>query len=156
MGGLSGRDLELIGRIAKRLGATAEGSTDSIEGLKGGRQLIGYLLGADFDSTEDQQFSGLPARYIIRRVVVANPSISLSNAVGGIYAAPAKAGTVIVAATQTYATLTGVSKFKDLPLEAVCGTDWFVEASIYFALSTPQGAPATADVFIFGDPLPAS
>lgn len=142
-----------IGELRDRLDGTVAG-LDPVEVMRTRLPLLAYLKDADFNSTADQQLSSLPARYIIRRIVVANPSISLTTAAGGIYAAPSKGGTAIVAAAQVYSALTGVSKFLDLTLAAVCGTDWFVEASIYLSLTTAQGADARADLYIFGDQLP--
>lgn len=115
--------------------------------------LLGSLLGADFNSTADQAIaiaSGV-AKYIIRRVVVVNASISLTTAVGGLYGALAKSAPNIVANTQVYSALTAPAKFLDLTLTALCGTDVFTQATLYLSLTTAQGAPATADIFVFGD-----
>lgn len=115
--------------------------------------LLGSIIGADFNSTADQAITiqtGV-TRYIIRRIVVENASVSMATAVGGIYSNAAKAGTIIVAAGQTYVTLTTSLKFKDLTLEAVVGTDVLTFGTIYFSLTTPQGVAATASIYIFGE-----
>lgn len=115
--------------------------------------LLGSLIGADMNSTGDQVItieSGV-TKYIIRRIVVTNASISLTTAAGGIYTNAAKAGTVVVAAAQVYSALTAAAKFKDLTLEAIVGTDILTATMIYLSLTTGQGAPATASVFVFGE-----
>lgn len=115
--------------------------------------LLGSLLGADFNSTADQAIaiaSGV-AKYVIRRIVVVNASISLTTAAGGVYGAAAKSAPVAVAAAQVYSALTAPAKFLDLTLAALCGTDVFTQATLYLSLTTAQGAPATGDIFVFGD-----
>lgn len=115
--------------------------------------LLGSLIGADFNSTADQAItiaSGI-TKYVIRRIVVVNASLNLTTAVGGLYGAAAKSAPNIVANTQVYTALTAAAKFVDLTLTALCGTDIFTQGTIYLSLTTPQGAAATADVFVFGD-----
>jgi len=113
--------------------------------------LLGELIGANMNSTGDQQiviFSA-PAKYIIRRIVATNASISLTTAVGGIYTAVSKGGTAIVANSQAYSTLSASTKFLDLTLAS--NTDYRTATSLYLSLTTPQGAAATADIFVYGD-----
>ena len=113
--------------------------------------LLGELIGANMNSTGDQQiviFSA-PAKYIIRRIVATNASISLTTAVGGIYTAVSKGGTAVVANSQAYSTLSASTKFLDLTLAS--NTDYRTATSLYLSLTTPQGAAATADIFVYGD-----
>jgi hypothetical protein len=120
-----------------------------------GQILLGQLIGANMNSTSDQQiviFSA-PAKYIIRRIVVTNASTSLTTAVGGIYPAVSKGGTAIVANTQVYSGLTASGKFVDLTIASgyTSGGDVLTVKSIYLSLTTPQGAAATADIEVYGD-----
>jgi len=113
--------------------------------------LLGELISANMNSTGDQQiviFSA-PAKYIIRRIVATNASISLTTAVGGIYTAVSKGGTAVVANSQAYSTLSAGTKFLDLTLAS--NTDYRTATSLYLSLTTPQGAAATADIFVYGD-----
>ena len=113
--------------------------------------LLGELIGANMNSTGDQQiviFSA-PAKYIIRRIVATNASLSLTTAVGGIYTAVSKGGTAVVANSQAYSTLSASTKFLDLTLAS--NTDYRTATSLYLSLTTPQGAAATADIFVYGD-----
>lgn len=113
--------------------------------------LLGELIGANMNSTGDQQiviFSA-PAKYIIRRIVATNASLSLTTAVGGIYTAVSKGGTAVVANSQAYSTLSAGTKFLDLTLAS--NTDYRTATSLYLSLTTPQGAAATADIFVYGD-----
>lgn len=117
--------------------------------------LLGSLSAANFNSTADQAITiqtGV-TRYIIRRIIVDNASISLTTAAGGFYTNAAKAGTIIVAAAQVYSALTASTKFKDLTLEAVIGTDVLTATTIYLSLTTGQGAAATASCWIWGENL---
>ncbi len=113
--------------------------------------LLGSLIGADFNSTSDQPISIASTKYIVRRIIGLNASTSLTTADGGIYPALSKTGTPLVAASQVYSALTAPAKYLDLTLESIVGTDSYALGTLYLSLTTPQGAPATADVFIFGD-----
>lgn len=113
--------------------------------------LIGVLRGADMNSTTDQPIVCSPIRYIIRRVIVTNASVNLTTAVGGIYTSPTKTGVPIVPAGQVYTSLTSPSKFIDTSLHALTSTDTFTNPGVYLSLTTPQGAAATADIYIYGD-----
>ena len=120
-----------------------------------GQILLGQLISANMNSTSDQQiviFSA-PAKYIIRRIVATNASTSLTTAAGGIYPAVSKGGTAIVAAGQAYSGLTASGKFVDLTVASgyTSGGDVLTVKSIYLSLTTPQGAAATADIYVYGD-----
>ena len=120
--------------------------------------LLGSLIAANFNSTADQQITifSNPSKYIIRRIVVTNASVSLSTAAGGIYTAVSKGGTAVVAAAQAYSTLTGSTLFLDLTLNTSGNANITVKSSIpnlYLSLTTAQGAAATGDVFVYGDIL---
>lgn len=117
--------------------------------------LLASLIGANFNVTTDQAMAlqtGI-TRYIIRRIIVDNASINLtgSAAAGGIYTQAAKAGTAIVAAAQMYTALTASTKFLDLTLAAVVGTDILTATTIYLSLTTPHGVAVTANVWVFGE-----
>lgn len=123
----------------------------SLEALTQFSQL-GSLIGANFNSTSDQAIAINATDYVIRRIVATNASISLTTAVGGIYAAASKT-TALVANTQVYSALTTSAKFVDLTLNALALSDRRTEATLYLSLTTPQGAAATGDIYIFGDKL---
>ena len=118
--------------------------------------LLGSLIAANFNSTADQQITifSNPSKYIIRRIVVTNASVSLSTAAGGIYTAVSKGGTAVVAAAQLYSALTGSTLFLDLTLNGTGNASTTVKSSIpnlYLSLTTAQGTAATADVYVYGD-----
>lgn len=122
--------------------------------------LLGKLIGANMNSTADQQITMLdnPSKFILRRIVVTNASISLSTAAGGVYTAASKGGTAVVAAAQAYSSLTTSSLFLDLTLSTTSSASTTVKSSIpnlYLSLTTAQGAAATADVYVYGDILEA-
>lgn len=117
--------------------------------------LLGMLTLADFSITTDQPITiqtGI-TKYIIRKIVAYDASTDYSSGtvpLGGIYSNAAKAGTVIVAATQSYASLTAATKFKDLTLEAVVGTDYLTATTLYFSLTTAH-ASGTGTIAIWGE-----
>lgn len=110
--------------------------------------ILGKLLGANMNSTADQSIPIRSANYIIKEIVIANASTSLSLAAGGFYTAPSKGGSAIVAAIQTYSALTGSTLILNPTL--ALGTTKRTESPLYFALTTAQGGAATADIYIFG------
>ena len=122
--------------------------------------LLGTLIGANMDSTDDQiitMFSN-PSKSIIRRIVVANASISLTTAAGGVYTAASKGGVAVVASSQAYSSLSSSGLFLDLTLNTSGSASTTVKSSIpnlYLSLTTAQGAAATADVYVYGDILQA-
>lgn len=117
-------------------------------------QPLAQLIGANMNVTSDQLLNiTLASKYIARRIVVCNPSLNLTLAVGGIYTAASKGGTAIVANTQVYTALTGSTKFLDLTLATILGTDILTAQTLFFSLTTGQGAAATADIFVFGEVL---
>jgi len=122
--------------------------------------LLGKLISANMDSTADQRivmFSN-PSKFILRRIVVTNASISLTTAAGGVYTATSKGGTAVVASSQAYSSLSASTLFLDLTLNTSGSASTTVKSSIpnlYLSLTTAQGAAATADVYVYGDILEA-
>ena len=114
---------------------------------------LASFRGLNMNSTRDQALLINSSRYAIRRIVVNNASANLTLAAGGIYTASSKGGTAIVPAAQVYVALSAAAKFLDLTLAAILGTDVRTETTLFFSLTTAQGGAATADLFIFGDPL---
>ena len=122
--------------------------------------VLARLLSANMNSTSDQQIN-LPIAFTkvaLTRILICNASISLTTAVGGFYPTTSKGGTPIVAASQVYSSLTAANKLLSATLAAfgsgtAFGTSDLTAWSIYFALTTPQGAAATADIYICGIPL---
>lgn len=116
--------------------------------------LLGKKIGANMNSTADQLINitgPTTKKFIVRKIIVNNASTSLTTAAGGVYDAASKGGNAIVAATQVYTALTAAAKFLDLTLQAPATTDALAVNILYFALTTAQGAVATADIFIYGE-----
>jgi hypothetical protein len=121
----------------------------------GAGALLGFIKNANMNVTTDQPFDmspGWTAGYSFRitKITAEGSSVSLTTAAGGIYQAAGKAGTAIVAAAQAYATLTGPNLALDLTL-AAGATVYAANTQPILSLTTPQGAAATANVFIYGD-----
>lgn len=141
-----------LGRNAAGVLTVTNGSTGS--GILRAGVCLGRLKGANFNATTDQAIPINSSRYVVRKIVVNNASISLTTAAGGVYTAASKGGTALVAAGQVYSALTAATKFVDLTLEAVAGTDVVTATTLYLSLTTAQGAAATADIYVYGDALP--
>ncbi len=137
-------------------GTGAQGVSAAAKNLSTTYRLLAKITGANMNSTADQAITGLPTKWIPRRITAQNASISLTTAAGGFYTGAGKTGTVIVPAAQVYTALTAASKWKDLTIDSTSGgptTDVLSATTIYFALTTPQGAAATADIYIWGEDL---
>jgi hypothetical protein len=119
--------------------------------------LIGAILGANMNSTADQPFSMFCditlTKFAVSKILVMNASVSLTTAAGGIYDTAAKGGNAIVAAAQVYTALTAAAKLLALTIAAAGSGNVFSVAPI-LSLTTPQGAAATANFYLFGDILP--
>lgn len=119
--------------------------------------VLAVLLGANFNTTNDQAIP-LPdtiTKFNLTRIIVTNPSLSLTTASGGFYPQPSKGGTAIVSAAQAYSTLTAASKLLNPTLSSTANTTVYdstilTSFSIYFALSVAQGAAATGDIYLCG------
>lgn len=142
-------------------GGTGQATANAAAVALGARErLLAKIIGANMNSAADQaltpQGGVMPANYHVQDIYAWNASINLTVAAGGIYTAPAKAGIVIVPAAQVYTALTAAAKFKQLTLDPTAGgptTDIMTAATLYLSLTTPQGAAATADIYIFGHDL---
>ena len=133
--------------------ASAPGATQALGTTY---RLLGVLKNANFNSTADQEIDGFPSKWIPRRITAQNASIWLTTAKGGIYTAAGKTGHIIVAAAQSYTALTASGKFKELTIDATAGgptTDVITSTSVFFALTTAQGADVTGDIYIWGEDL---
>jgi hypothetical protein len=138
-------------------GSTMQFPTSGWEGMAPGVVLGGVLIGANMNSTADQaiQINSPALHYVIESIWVSNASISLTTAQGGFYTGAGKTGTTLVANTQAYSTLTaaavdatGSSVAMTLAATGAQTTTLDV-ARIYFALTTAQGAAATANIRIY-------
>lgn len=130
------------------------------------QKVLAAFFNANFNTTSDQPLLVNPAitAFQLTGIVVTNASISLSAAVGGFYTAAAKGGSQIVANTQVYSSLTTANLLLQATLTAFANTARFSSnnlsllpninnlqsLAVYLALTTPQSAPATADVYLIG------
>lgn len=124
---------------------------------KGTARILFKLIGANMNSTADQQFtkvgtftSWTPVSNGAYKLV--NPSISLSTAAGGVYSAASKGGDQLVASSQTYSTAGTVGTSSQAMTGSSLGNGVRTETP-YLSLTTGQGVAATADIYIFGTPL---
>lgn len=131
-------DVVLVGANSRQDGRFQEGLV-----------LLGVLRGADFNSVVDQAIRINGGRYRLEAIVVENASLNLNTAAGGFYTGAAKGGVTVVAAAQTYVANTTSVKQTFCTI-AAGGQDTLTVQTIYLSLTTPQGAAATADVFIYG------
>lgn len=116
------------------------------------QQLLFVLRNADLTLTTDQafvkQFGG--SAYIVTGIYGKRISGAFGAAcLGGIYDTASKGGNALVAATQTWATLTGVATAQTATL-ATIATTMISTASPFLSLTTGNTGALVADLFIFG------
>lgn len=131
-------------------GASTPAAARSNLGILGGYGRLGGVTAWNVNSaTTDTAFTVSSARYIIDKITVENGSINLTTATGGVFTAAGGGGTTI-AADQALSALTATTKFDDLTLQAIAGTDVFTAGTLYARCGTAQGAAATADLHVYG------
>lgn len=111
---------------------------------------LGFASAVDMNAgNTDTVISIESTKYRIDKIIVTRASISLTTATVAAYTAPAAGGTAI-ANNQAVSALTAVTKFMDLVLQAIVGTDYFTGANVYFRVGTAQGSAAVANVYVMG------
>ncbi len=123
-------------------------------------ELIGRLIGANMNVTTDQPFVWLAAPGSVWRatkITCTNASTSLTTASGGIYTELSKGGTAL-SVNAAFSGLTAAALAYDLTINTVPGTTFYssqpatasATGAAVLALTTAQGAAATADCYLYG------
>ena len=118
--------------------------------------LLGYLDGANFNSTADQIITMVnnAVRFRVTKITALNTSANnMATAAGGIYTATSKSGSAIVASSQVYTGLTTAATALDLTI-ALPNLVQAAGSVLYLSLTTAHGSAATADLAVFGDVYP--
>jgi hypothetical protein len=144
-----------IGHLVKWV---APGAIADAGPLGASQKVLAYQQGADFNSITDQPI-GIPntiTAFQLTGIIVTNATESITTAAGGFYPALSKAGSPIVLAAQSYAALTGPNLLLQPTLTAFAQTARFstpallTNNQIVFSLTTPQGTPCYADIYLLG------
>lgn len=131
-------------------GASTVSGARTALGVLNGYGILGSITGWNLNSaTTDTAITMGSSRYIIDKVEVDNGSVNMTTATGGLFTAAGGGGTTI-AADQVLTALTASTKFLDLVLQAIAGTDVFTAGTLYARCGTAQGVAATANLRIFG------
>lgn len=152
--------LALPASAATIAGSTTQFPTSPWGGFAPARVQCGQLLGANFNSTSDQAIPiSVPSvNYMLDSITIDNASVSLDTAAGGFYTAASKGGAAVVANTQAYSTLTAAAanaagSAMTATLATAGSTALFNLPTLYFSLTTGQGAAATANIRVYCRPL---
>jgi len=125
--------------------------------LGSGYVLLGKLVSANLNVTTDQAITvtipGGASKYQVQSVTITNASTSLGAglAVGAIYTAASKGGTALYSAATVYTSLTAATAIYNPAITIATSAN---ATTLYFSLTTANGSAATADVYVFGTPLP--
>lgn len=110
-------------------------------------RLLAVFKGINLNVLGDTPLPILSAtNYSVANVVMANASISLTTAAAGLFTAPGAGGTGIVA-NAALSALTGPTIVSQ---RTVASTTNRTEQALYWNVATAQGAPATADLYVYG------
>lgn len=115
-------------------------------------QVLFVLRGADLTLTTDQVFKKLfgGTNYLVTNMFAVQKTGSFGVAcLGGIYSGATKTGDAILAATQSWATLTGVSTAAVAALANILQIK-VSTATPFLSLTTGNTGSLTADIFIIG------
>lgn len=119
----------------------------------GANRVLFSLTGANMNVDTDQAFTkqGTFTNWLLQNILFTNSSISMTTAQGGIYTAAGKTGITMVAASQAYSGAAGAN--QGISLAPGAAGRGVMTATPILSLTTPQGAPATGDIYILGVPL---
>lgn len=115
-------------------------------------QALFVLRSADMQSTADQafskQFSG--TNYVLTNVIAVRKTGGVGvSCIGGVYTGSSKGGDALVAAAQSWASLTGASTSAVASLANLFSTK-VESATPNLSLTTGSLSALTADIFLFG------
>jgi hypothetical protein len=116
------------------------------------QQTLFVVRGADMTLTTDQAFTKLfsGTNYIVTNVFGVRKTGAFGTAcLGGIYSAASKGGDTILAATQSWAALTGAGTSVAATLANILQTK-VESATPFLSLTTGNTGTLTADIFILG------
>lgn len=99
----------------------------------------------------DNAISISATRYILRKVIIESPSAAVTTATAGVFTAAGGAGTTLAADQALSGVLTATTKFMEVVLQAITGTDVRTEGTLYFRVGTAEGGARTANVWFVGD-----
>lgn len=124
------------------------------------QRVLAYIQGADFNSIQDQPLivPNTVTAFRLNAIIVTNASVPITTAAGGFYTGFSKSGSIVVAAAQVYAALTGPDILITSTLTAFAASARFsarnlTNGQIMLSLTTPQGVPCFADVYLVGSDL---
>lgn len=116
----------------------------------GALRLLAFKQGANLNGLGDTAMPVLnSSAFTPTTVVVTNASISLTTASFGIFPSPAGAGTA-VRANATSVANTGPTVTAANPANGASLTLKYTTDTLYLNVATAQGAPATADIYVYG------
>ena len=110
-------------------------------------RLIGSAKGVSLNAVADTVIPTIDtSAFSVSQVIVTNASVSLAQAAGAVYTAPAAGGTAIVSPAALSACTTA-AKIASMTINS---TDNPSVNNLYFRCTTVNTAAATCDVLIFG------
>lgn len=119
--------------------------------LLGTNTTLFRIVTADLNSTADQILTPLFAfsRYVIDKIVFADPSGPVTAATGALYTRTSKSGVPLTSSAQSLAGLDNTAAVLNPPLTAAA-TGVITDANVYLSLTTPEGSPKTCSAFVMG------
>lgn len=128
-------------------------------------KLLGYKLGADFNTTADQAITittggskwrpgTTPNAASGGGVIVTNCSATPTAAAGTVYTAASKGGLPFGTSADNYTGATGPGRTVQNAATTTMVTNTRTESTVYLSLTTANGSALTCDVYIVGMVFP--
>lgn len=121
-----------------------------------GYKILGRYIGVNLNSANTDfpvTLNDSYTNYVVRRISFNNSSISNpSSCTVGVFTGAGGTGNTLVSNASVTLTTAGVTYF-DATLAASATSSVQTSPVIYVRVGTAQGAAATADVYIYGDPI---
>lgn len=137
--------------------STHPAAKDHVHSAIGQDQLLFAGFALNFNITTDQLLIkyGKFTSFLPTLIRVANASGSITTAAGSIYTGAGKTGVLLMTAATVFSGVTAVLQGADVIIAPTGKTaiPILTAASLILALTTPQGAAMTADLYVIGIPL---
>lgn len=122
-------------------------------------RVLFYIHAANMNTTADQAmtaYGATPAAWLVSSIIATNCSASPAGALGGVYTAASKGGTIIVAATQAYTGLATAAAVSPLTIGtgSLTTSGRLTATGLWLSLTSALGSAATCDLYVIGTGLP--
>jgi len=138
--------------LTEIVGNDLNGNAGKQAGTSFGKVRLIASFQANLNTTSVQSITPNSTKFIISDIVMANSSKAITTADGGGFYHDALKGTTLIDIDTNQLTRLAIpDNFISLISgNLIWNTKIWVDNTFYFAVTTPEGSPATCDVYIYG------